>query len=330
MRNRNQSQFMRIGVLTSGGDSPGMNAAIRAIVRVGIYNNCEIYGICGGLQGILDRDFQRLEARSVANIIHRGGTILTTGRSEEFRTEEGQKKAANILEEEGIDALIAIGGNGTMQALKKLERFWDGRIIGLPGTIDNDVYGTDYSIGFDTAVNNAIAAVDKIRDTAQSFDRIFLIEVMGRHSGAIAVHVGIACGAEAILVPETPTDLEKIANEVIKGRRRGKGFAFLIVAEGDEAGNAMEIGRKLSEIVGETCRVSVLGYIQRGGNPTRLDRILATRLGAYAIRCILEGKTGIMLGIVKGQLTETPFEDTYTKKKEISRELLDLVRPLSI
>ncbi|MCF2138196.1 MAG: 6-phosphofructokinase [Candidatus Thorarchaeota archaeon] len=322
--------MMQIGVLTSGGDSPGMNAAVRAIVRVGIYRGCEVYGIRGGFQGLLDKDFHKLEARSVANIIHRGGTVLSTGRSEEFRTEEGQKKAAKILTEEGFDALIAIGGNGTMQALKKLEQYWDGRIIGLPGTIDNDVYGTDFSIGFDTAVNNAIDAIDKIRDTAQSFDRIFLIEVMGRHSGAIALHVGIACGAEAILVPETPTDLEEIVNCVVKGRRRGKGFVFIVIAEGDEAGNAVEISRKMSKLVGETCRVSVLGYIQRGGNPTRQDRILATKLGAAAIGRILDGKTGVMLGVIDNKIVETPLEDTYTKRKEIDKELLDLVAPLSI
>ncbi len=316
--------------MTSGGDSPGMNACIRAIVRVGIFNGLEVYAIYGGLQGILDRRLEKLNARSVANIIHRGGTILTTGRSEEFRREEGQRRAAQILTDEGIDALVAIGGNGTMQALDKLSRFWSGQIIGIPGTIDNDVYGTDFSIGFDTAVNNAIDAVDKIRDTAQSFDRIFLIEVMGHYSGAIALHVGIACGAEDILIPETPTDIERIAETIIKGRRRGKGFVFLIVAEGDEAGNAVEIGRRMSELVGENCRVSVLGYIQRGGNPTRYDRILATKLGAHAVKCILDGKTGIMVGEVNGGLTETPLVDTYTKTKEVDLNLLELVRPLSI
>ena len=330
MWSADKEQHMKVGVLTSGGDSPGMNAAIRAVVRVGIYNGLEIVGILGGLQGILDRRFKEMDARSVANIIHRGGTILTTGRSREFRTEEGQKKAALILSDEGIDALIAIGGNGTMHALTKLQQFWSGHVIGLPGTIDNDVYGTDYSIGFDTAVNNAIDAVDKMRDTAQSFDRIFLVEVMGRQSGSIALHVGIACGAEAILVPETPTDLRYIADRIVKGRRRGKGFVFIVVAEGDEAGNAVAISKKMSELVGENCRVSVLGYIQRGGNPTRQDRILATRLGAHAIRCVLDGKTGIMVGEIDGRLVETALEDTFTKVKEIDHRLLALLEPLSI
>ncbi|MDF1541195.1 MAG: 6-phosphofructokinase, partial [Candidatus Thorarchaeota archaeon] len=205
---------MKVGILTSGGDSPGMNAAIRAVVRVGLSRGHEMVGIMGGLQGLLDRLFVKMEARSVANIIHRGGTLLTTGRSKEFRTEEGQKKAATILEEEEFGALVAIGGNGTMQGMDKLQQFWMGQIIGLPGTIDNDIYGIDYSIGFDTAVNNAIEAVDKIRDTAQAFDRFFLIEVMGRESGAIALDVGISCGAEAILVPETSTDLKAIAANI--------------------------------------------------------------------------------------------------------------------
>jgi len=321
---------MKVGILTSGGDSPGMNACIRALVRVGISRGFEIVGIMGGLQGLLDRKFQEMQARSVANIIHRGGTLLTTGRSKEFRTVEGQMKAAQILEEEGFDALVAIGGNGTMQGMDKLQKIWKGQIIGLPGTIDNDVYGTDYSIGFDTAVNNAIDAVDKIRDTAQAFDRFFLIEVMGRDSGAIALDVGISCGAEAIVIPETVTNLKKIGEDIVAGRKRGKNFAFIIVAEGDEEGDAMEISRKLSTIVGEDCRVSVLGYIQRGGNPTRQDRVLATKLGAYTIDCIEAGKSGVLIGEIEGRLSETPFEDTYTKKKTLDNYLLGLVDSLSI
>lgn len=320
---------MKIGILTSGGDSPGMNAAIRALVRVGISKGNEMIGIMGGLQGLLDKLFVRMEARSVANIIHRGGTLLTTGRSKEFRTEEGQKKAARILQEEDFDALVAIGGNGTMQGMDKLQNFWKGQIIGLPGTIDNDVFGTDYSIGFDTAVNNAIEAVDKIRDTAQAFDRFFLIEVMGRHSGAIALHVGISCGAEGILVPETPTDLKALSADIIAGRKRGKNFAFIIVAEGDEEGDAMEISRKMSSMVGEECRVSVLGYIQRGGNPTRQDRILATKLGGYAIDSILKGETGVLVGETRGELSLTPFAET-SKPKGLDDYLLNLVDNLSI
>jgi 6-phosphofructokinase 1 len=321
---------MRVGLLTSGGDSPGMNACIRAFVRIGLCRHLEIFGILGGLQGILDQKFMVMDARSVANIVHRGGTLLTTGRSEEFRNVSGQKKAAQVLLEQEFDALVAIGGNGTMQALTKLQKYWDGLVIGLPGTIDNDINGTDYSIGFDTAVNNAIEAVDKIRDTAQAFDRFFLIEVMGRDSGDIALHVGISVGAEAIAIPETPTDFDAIGKSIIEGRKRGKTFAFIIVAEGDEAGDASTISKKLSTIVGEKCRVSVLGYIQRGGNPSRMDRILATKLGAHAVDCVVTGKTGVMVGEIKGELVTTPLEDTWKKKKEIDTWLLDLVEELSI
>lgn len=320
---------MRIAVLTSGGDSPAMNAAIRAITRVGIHRNCEIFGVFGGLQGILDEQMHELNSRSVSRILHRGGTILTTGRSEEFRTEEGQKKAARILTKRGFDALIAIGGDGTMHALDALSRHWKGRLIGLPGTIDNDLYGTDYTIGFDTAVNNALEALDKIRDTAQSFQRVFLVEVMGRHAGHIAFHVGFATGASAILMPETETSIDELAETVIKARERAKSSVLVVVAEGDELGNAHVIGEALSEKIGEKCRVSVLGYIQRGGNPTHFDRILATRLGAYAIECLLNGKHGGMVGEVNGELVMTPFEETWSGKKPIDQWMLGLLEELS-
>jgi 6-phosphofructokinase 1 len=227
---------MRVAVLTSGGDSPGMNAAIRAITRVGIRRNCQVYGVFGGLQGILDEQMHELNFRSVSRILHRGGTFLTTGRSEEFRTDDGQIKAARILDERNIDALMAIGGDGTMRGLAALSNHWKGKLIGLPGTIDNDLYGTDYTIGFDTAVNNALEALDKIRDTAQAFQRIFLVEVMGRHSGFIAVHVGIATGASAILIPETPTKIDDLAQRVIEAREKAKSSVLVVVA----AQNALE------------------------------------------------------------------------------------------
>jgi 6-phosphofructokinase 1 len=321
---------MRVAVITSGGDGPGMNAAIRAIVRIGCYHEHEMIGIEGGLQGLIDKQFRPMDARSVANIIHRGGTILGTGRSKEFRSDEGQQKAAKNLEAENIEALVIIGGNGSMTGMSRLQRFWNGKIIGLPGTIDNDMYGTDYSIGFDTAVNNALEAIDKIRDTAQAFDRFFLIEVMGRDSGAIAIHVGIACGAEAIAVPETPTDLKAIAETIKRGREAGKKSAFVIVAEGDEIGNANDIAKELAILVDERCRVSVLGYIQRGGNPTSFDRILSTRLGAYAIECLNNDIAGVLVGVVNGELTTTPLADTWSKKKNPESALLKLVDKLSI
>ncbi|MFX1369935.1 MAG: ATP-dependent 6-phosphofructokinase [Promethearchaeota archaeon] len=320
---------MRVGVLTSGGDGPGMNAAIRAITRVGICRHCQIFGIFGGLQGILDKQVHEFNSRSVSRILHRGGTILTTGRSEEFRTEEGQKKAAKILNELGIDALIAIGGDGTMRALEALSKHWKGKLIGLPGTIDNDLYGTDYTIGFDTAVNNALDALDKIRDTAEAFQRIFLVEVMGRHAGFIAFHVGIATGASAILIPETSTEMDGLAKTVLEAKEKAKSSVLVVVAEGDELGDANTIARELSKRIGEKCRVSVLGYIQRGGNPTHFDRILATRLGAYAIECLLSGRDGGLVGEVNGELVLTPFEETWTKKKPIDEWMMGLVEELS-
>ena len=320
---------MRVGVFTSGGDSPGMNACIRAVVRIGLNRGCEIIGIHGGYQGILDRKFEHMDSRTVSKILHRGGTCLTTGRSPEYKTEEGTKKAARILTEEKIDGLIAIGGDGTMKGLSALMKCWDGKVIGAPGTIDNDLYGTDYSIGFDTAVNNAINAVDKIRDTGEAFSRVFLIEVMGRLSGFIALHVGISSGASAVVIPETPTDLNKIAEKIIKGRDLGKSSAFVIVAEGDEAGDATTLSKKLTKLVGENCRVSVLGYIQRGGAPTHHDRLLASRLGAFAIDCLMAGSSGFMVGEIDRKLVLTSFEETWTNVKEIEPWILELMEDLS-
>ncbi|MFW9963402.1 MAG: ATP-dependent 6-phosphofructokinase [Candidatus Sifarchaeia archaeon] len=320
---------MKIAVLTSGGDSPAMNAAIRAITRVGIHRHCEIFGVFGGFQGILNEQIHELNSRSVSRILHRGGTILTTGRSEEFKTQEGQKNATKILSDRGFDALIAIGGDGTMRGLAELGKHWDGRLIGLPGTIDNDLSGTDYTIGFDTAVNNALQALDKIRDTAEAFSRIFLVEVMGRHAGFIAFHVGFATGASAILMPETKTSIEELAQKVIAAKERAKSSVLVVVAEGDELGNADVIGKALSERINEKCRVSVLGYIQRGGNPTHFDRILATRLGAFAVECLLNGKHGGMVGEVDGNLLMTPFEETWITKKPIDQWMLGLLEELS-
>jgi 6-phosphofructokinase 1 len=320
---------MKVAVLTSGGDAPAMNAALRAITRVGIHRNCEIFGVFGGFQGILNQQIHELNSRSVSRILHRGGTILTTGRSEEFKTEEGLKKAAKILTDRGFDALLAIGGDGTMRGLAALSRHWNGWSIGLPGTIDNDLYGTDYTIGFDTAVNNALDALDKIRDTAEAFQRVFLVEVMGREAGFIAFHVGFATGASAILMPETKTTIEELAQKVMNAKAKAKTSVLVVVAEGDELGNANTIGKALSEKIGEKCRVSVLGYIQRGGNPTHFDRILATRLGAFAIECLLSGKHGGMVGELDGNLIMTPFEETWTIKKPIDQWMLGLLDELS-
>ena len=328
-RGLSQAKPMKIGVLTSGGDAPGMNAAIRAIVRVGCNRGHNVVGIRGGFQGILDRDLVELYPRSVSRMINHGGTVLTTGRSEEFRTEQGLEKAAGVLRDERFDGVIAIGGDGTMHGLHALKQHWKGQLIGIPGSIDNDIYGTEFSIGFDTAVNNALQAIDKIRDTAESFQRVFLVEVMGRHSGAIALHVGIASGASAILIPETPTDLKKIAQKIISGREAGKSSSIIIVAEGEETGGASVVGEKLSEMVGEKCRVSVLGYIQRGGNPTRYDRILATRLGVRAVEGMIAGLDGVMLGEQACEIVETPFEKTWSVKKELDKWMLSLMDELA-
>jgi 6-phosphofructokinase 1 len=320
---------MRIGVLTSGGDSPAMNAAIRAITRVGIHRHCEVFGIFGGFSGIIQEQIHELNSRSVSRILHRGGTILTTGRSEEFKTEAGMKRAADILTRRGFDALIGIGGDGTMHGLHEFGQYWSGWLIGLPGTIDNDLAGTDYTIGFDTAVNNALEALDKIRDTAESFQRVFLVEVMGRKAGFIAFHVGFATGASAILMPETETTIEELADKVTKAKEHAKTSVLVVVAEGDELGNAHKIGEMLSERIDEECRVSVLGYIQRGGNPTHFDRILATRLGAYSIECLLSGRHGGMVGEIDGNLVLTPFQQTWETKKPLDQWMLGLLDELS-
>jgi 6-phosphofructokinase 1 len=288
-----------------------------------------ITGIYGGFQGILNEDYVDLTTRSVAHIIQRGGTFLTTGRSEDFKTEEGLKKAARNLDKAGFNALIALGGDGTMHGLAALTKYWPHQTLGIPTTIDNDVCGTDFTVGFDTAVNNAIEAIDKIRDTAEAFARVFLIEVMGRHCGAIGAHVGIASGATAVALPETKTDLNAIARKLIEGRVRGKSSAIVIVAEGDDEGPAAVMAEKLSKLINERCRVSVLGYIPRGGNPTRMDRILATRLGAFAVECLQKGTKGVMLGEIGGKLTTTPYEQTWSKKKPLDEYLLGLIDELA-
>ena len=320
---------MKIGILTSGGDGPGMNACIRSLVRVGISKGFQIVGIYKGFHGILNEHFEVMTLRSVANIIQRGGTILKTGRCDEFKTKEGIQKAADILRKHKFDGLIAIGGDGTLRGLTELSELWDGLIIGLPGTIDNDIYGTDYTIGYDSAVNTALSAIDKIRDTADAFDRFFLIEVMGRDAGFIALDVGIGGGAEEIMVPETPTKLEETCDYLKKCKEKGKMSNIIIVAEGDDAGDATTIAKKIKKYLGDSYRVSVLGYIQRGGSPTARDRILASRLGAYAIEAIINKESGIMIGEINNKVSNTPFKDTWSKKKELDYWMLDLAKILA-
>ena len=326
-----QEEIMKkIGVLTSGGDAPGMNACIRSIVRTSVFHNIQIVGIQHGYTGLIGKDFIELGTRSVSNIIQRGGTILKSSRCEEFTRGNGREKAAANIKEEGIGGLIVIGGDGTFHGAKKLNDEWDIPVMGVPGTIDNDIYGTDYTIGFDTAVHTAVEAVDKIKDTAGSHDRHFIIEVMGRHAGFIALEVGISCGAEEIIMPETKTELDKISQRIMEGRIKGKTSYIIIVAEGDEAGDAFEIARKLHQLTGLGFKVCVLGHIQRGGSPTAMDRILGTKLGMKAVENLKKGKSDKMVGEINGKLVLTPFEDTWTKKKPIDGKYMDWIKILSL
>ena len=322
----------RIAVFTSGGDSPGMNACIRAVVRGAIYHNLEVYGIRRGYDGMIKGDIVAMSSHSVSNIIQKGGTILKTARSKEFTTQEGRKRAFEQLQKHGIEGLVAIGGDGTFTGAEVFFKEFGIPTIGLPGTIDNDLYGTDYTIGYDTAVNTALEAIDKIRDTADSHDRIFFIEVMGRDSGYIAIACGIAGGAELIMVPETLTTIDEVAATLKQGWNRSKTSSIIVVAEGDEEGNATEVADKIRKTMPDTfdIRVSTLGHIQRGGAPTARDRILASRLGLAAVEGLLQGQKNVMAGVINDVITFTPFKDAIGKDKPISPEFIEMVRILSI
>lgn len=314
----------KIGVFTSGGDAPGMNACIRSVVRTALERRLEVMGIYRGYDGMIDDYFEPLGPRSVSNIVQRGGTIIHTARSERFCENKWRKIAAENILKHKIDGVIAIGGDGTFHGAHKIGNEFGIKIVGVPGTIDNDLYGTDYTIGFDTAVNTALEMIDKIRDTAAAHERNFFIEVMGRHAGFIALNVGIGAGAEQILIPEVQTDVESVAKKIEKGKERGKTSSIVIVAEGDDAGNAYEIAEKVRKITGAKYRVSVLGYVQRGGNPTAFDRILASKIGAYSVDALIEGCSDVMVGEVQEKRSIIPLEETWTKKKGISPFLLQL------
>lgn len=328
---------MRIGVFCSGGDAPGMNACLRAVVRAGIATGNEVVGIRRGYEGLLEEDFVRdrdgsiaISARAVSGIVQRGGTVLQTSRSEEFRTEPGQQKAASILRKNGIDALIPIGGNGTFNGAVALGKFWDGKIIGCPGTIDNDLIGTDYTIGFHTAVHTAVEALDKLRDTADSHRRLFLVEVMGRHSGYIAMYTALAGGAEVACLPETTTNVKEIMAQVLKLKDRGKHSIIIVVAEGDENGGAEVLNVQLQRAKCPfSTRVLILGHLQRGGSPVPADRILATRLGEFAVRSVIKGDTNCMAGEINGHLLLTPFEKTFGEHKHGPPELFELLKTMA-
>jgi 6-phosphofructokinase 1 len=323
-------KISKIGVLTSGGDSPGMNAAIRAVVRTGLYHNLEVFGIMRGYQGMIEDDIIPMHSRSVANIIQRGGTILKTARSKEFFEPEGRKKAYDNLKKHGIDGLVIIGGDGSFRGAQKFANEFDLPCIGLPGTIDKDIAGTDFTIGFDTAVNTAVEAIDKIRDTADAHDRMFIIEVMGRDAGYIALHSGIATGAEHILIPETKTDIEALIDSLEEKERRKKLVNMIVVAEGDETGGANEVADVVKQRLPHLdTRVCILGHIQRGGSPSCLDRLIASRLGYAAVDALLEGKYNTMIGVVNNKLHFTPLDKAIKAKQRISDEWLKIVKILA-
>ena len=320
-----------IGVLTSGGDGPGMNAAIRAIVRTGIYHGLDIFGIRRGYQGMIEGDIFKMKTTDVANIIQRGGTILKTARSKEFMTDGGMSKAYDQLVKHGINSLVLIGGDGTFKGA--VEFFGKHLIpaIGIPGTIDKDISGTDFTIGFDTAVNTAVQAIDKIRDTAEAHDRLFIVEVMGRDAGYIALNSGIASGAEDILIPEEVTNIEEVLNRIDMDERRKKTVHIIVVAEGDEFGGAKELQFIISERFPLLdVRSCVLGHIQRGGSPTFADRVLASRLGYAAVNALIAGKSQLMAGIINNEIVFTPFCNVIKGETSIKTDLKEMIRVLSI
>lgn len=320
-----------IGVMTSGGDSPGMNAAIRAIVRTGLYLGLDVYGIRRGYQGMIEGDIFKMKTTDVANIIQRGGTILKTARSKEFRTPEGMQKAYDQLQKHGIEGLVLIGGDGTFTGATRFFEKYTIPAIGLPGTIDKDLSGTDFTIGFDTAVNTAVEAIDKIRDTADAHDRLFVVELMGRDAGYIALNSGIACGAEDILIPETTTDIDDVLCRIASDERRKKTVHIIVVAEGDDFGGSAKVMDAIKARFPELdVRNCVLGHIQRGGSPSYADRVLASRLGHAAVNALLNGTSQVMAGIINGEVVFTPFERVIKGTTPISPDMLEMIRVLAI
>lgn len=322
-------KIKRLAVLTSGGDAPGMNAAIRAVVRTAIDEDIYVFGIYGGYEGLIQGEVMPLSRRSVSNIIQKGGTFLKTSRSEAFRHKAGRKRGADILKEWDINDLVVIGGDGSFHGAHALYAEHQINVVGIPGTIDNDIYGTDLTVGYDTAVHTALDSIDKIRDTAASHDRIFLVEVMGRRAGFIALEVGICGGAEEILVPESDTSLEYLGEMIKTWSRTGKTSSLMIVAEGHKLGSANEIAAKLKDNFNVDCHVCVLGHTQRGGSPTATDRLLASRLGYHAVHALMQGKTDIMVGWSDNHVTYTALQETWEKKKPLDQELLKIYRILS-
>ncbi len=325
-----KKEIKKIAVFTSGGDAPGMNAAIRAVVRAGLYNNLEVFGIMRGYEGMIDNSFKTLTSKMVSNIIQQGGTILKTARSKDFMTKEGRKIAYNNLKAKGIDAVVAIGGNGTFTGAKVFQEEYNIPFVGIPGTIDNDLCGTDYTIGYDTAINTAMQAIDKIRDTANAHNRLFFIEVMGRDAGFLALRSGISSGAEGVLIPEIPTHLENLHLYLETGFKEKKSSGIIVIAEGDEEGGAYEIAKKVrSDFEDYDVRVTILGHVQRGGSPTAFDRVTASKLGVSAVEALLLGENDVMMGTKCGKVVSVPFTTVIRKDKKIDQKLYDLLTVLN-
>jgi len=322
-------KIKKIGVLTSGGDSPGMNAAIRAVVRTAVYEGLEVMGIMCGYQGMINADFKPLYAHSVSDIIQKGGTILKTARCEEFRTPEGRAKAYVNLKEAGIDGVVVIGGDGSFTGARLFNEEYDIPFVGIPGTIDNDIFGTDYTIGYDTALNTVVEAVDKIRDTASAHNRMFFVEVMGAEAGFIALYSGIASGAEAIIIPEIKEDSRNLKAMFEGGRK--KSSAIIIVAEGDEGGGAFAIAQQVKDDFKDyDIRVSVLGHLQRGGSPSAIDRVNASRLGHAAVEALIDAQKSVMVGLANGEITLVPFRKAVKLHKDVNHSLVELAKILSV
>ncbi len=322
----------KIGVMTSGGDAPGMNAAIRAVVRACSYYKVECVGFYRGYQGIIEGDYIRLDARSVKNIISKGGTILKSARSDEFRTKEGRKKAYESLKEIEVDALVLIGGDGTFTGGVVFGKEYKIPFIGIPGTIDNDIAGTNFTIGYDTALNTVVEVIDKIRDTASSHNRLFFIEVMGRDAGFIALNAGVGAGAEEILIPEEDLGLDRLLESLKKSKRSGKSSSIVVVSEGDKIGkNVFELAEYVTDnLTDYEARVSVLGHMQRGGSPSCFDRVLASKLGVKAVENLLDGKSNVMVGLINNDVVLTDIEEAIISSHDINRELLRISDILSV
>ncbi len=322
----------KIGVMTSGGDAPGMNAAIRSVIRTAAFYNLDSVGIYRGYQGLIEGDIENMNARSAHHLVQKGGTVLKTARSKEFRTKEGRKKAYNNLVKHQIDAMVVIGGDGSFTGAMVFRDEFDFPIIGIPGTIDNDIFGTDYTIGYDTALNTAVECIDKIRDTASSHNRLFFVEVMGRDAGHIALNAGIGAGAEEILIPEEDMGIDRLLITLEKSRRSGKTSSLVVVAEGDKTGdNVFELAKYVEVNLPEyDVRVSVLGHMQRGGAPSCFDRVLASRMGVHAVELLMDGKSNAMVGLQNGEMTTTPLEKAIKENNPIDKEILRVSDIMSV